>query len=49
MLSADIDAVQRVRDEARDLVARRLNDYEPGILAAENPAGCVLARQTRGP
>jgi hypothetical protein len=45
MLAAAIDETMRLREEAR-LMATRLNNGEPGILADDDAPGCVLARET---
>lgn len=45
MLAANVDETMRLRREA-DLLATRLNNGEPGILADDDAPGCVLARQT---
>lgn len=45
MLAADIETVMRLRNEA-SLLAVRLNDGKPGILAGEDAPGNVLARET---
>jgi len=45
MFAADVQATIALRKEA-NLLARRLNGGEPGILAGEDAPGCVLARQS---
>lgn len=45
ILTADPDKVIELRREAK-LLALRLNDGEPGILAHEDAPGCVLTRET---
>lgn len=45
MFAADVDRAMSLRREAR-LLAVRLNDGEPGILAGEEAPACVLARRT---
>ena len=45
MLTADVEAVMRMREEAHAL-ALRLNDGEPGILAHDDAPGYVLACET---
>lgn len=44
MLAADEDTVMTLREEAH-LLARKLNDGEPGILASDDAPGCVLERE----
>jgi hypothetical protein len=48
MLAGDHEAVMAMREEAY-LLARKLNGYEPGILADEDSPGRVLDRETRAP
>ncbi|MEM6410154.1 MAG: hypothetical protein AAF683_01305 [Pseudomonadota bacterium] len=48
MLAADVDETVRLHDEAR-LLARKLNDGQPGIIADDDAPGCVLARETAAP
>lgn len=48
MLTADVEAVMRMREEAHSL-ALRLNGGEPGILAHDDAQGYVLARETAAP
>lgn len=48
VLAADADKVTQLRREA-DLLALRLNDGEPGILAHEDAPGRVLTRETAAP
>lgn len=48
MLAADVNGVRALRETAR-LLARKLNNGEPGILAHEDSPGCVLARETAAP
>src|SRR5690606_33603075 len=48
VLAADADKVTQLRREA-DLLALRLNDGEPGILAHEGAPGRVLTRETAAP
>jgi hypothetical protein len=43
MMAADVGATLALREEAH-LVALRLNGGNPGTLAEEDTAGCVLAR-----
>lgn len=45
MLAADVEKAMSLRREAH-LLAVRLNDGAPGILAGEDAPGCVLARET---
>jgi hypothetical protein len=45
MLAANVDEAMRLRHQA-DLLARRLNDGEPGILAGPDAPGCVLERES---
>ncbi|TIQ08763.1 MAG: hypothetical protein E5X57_22025 [Mesorhizobium sp.] len=45
MLAADVETTMRLRKEA-DLLALRLNGGDSGILADEDSAGNVLARET---
>lgn len=45
MLASDVEAAMRLRKEA-DLLALRLNNGEPGILAGEDAPGSVLSRET---
>lgn len=46
MLAADIPMVTSLREEAH-LLAAKLNNFEPGILAGDDSPGCVLDQQTR--
>lgn len=48
MLTADLDAVMALREEA-DRLATKLNNYEPGILAGPDAPGNVLERATAAP
>lgn len=48
MLAGDGEAVRHLRDEAH-LLAEKLNNFEPGILADENAPGIVLDHLTRAP
>lgn len=48
MLAGEAKAVRGLREEAHQL-ARKLNHYEPGILANDDAPGCVLDRMTRAP
>jgi hypothetical protein len=45
MLGADVETAMHLRREAK-LLARRLNNGEPGILAGDDAPGNVLARAT---
>ncbi|MEO0959793.1 MAG: hypothetical protein AAFY66_15245 [Pseudomonadota bacterium] len=45
MLAADVEETVRLHDEAR-LLARKLNDGQPGIIADDDAPGCVLSRET---
>ncbi|MEM6678988.1 MAG: hypothetical protein AAF675_14065 [Pseudomonadota bacterium] len=45
MLAADVEETVRAHDEAR-LLAWKLNDGQPGIIADDDAPGCVLARET---
>jgi hypothetical protein len=45
MLAADVETAMHIRREA-NLLARRLNNGEPGILAGDDAPGNVLARET---
>ena len=45
MLAANVDEAMRLRKQA-ELLALRLNDGEPGILAGPDAPGCVLQRET---
>lgn len=46
MMSADVEAVMALREQAYDL-AYKLNDCNPGILANENSSGRKLCRETQ--
>jgi hypothetical protein len=46
MLAADFDTAMELRADAHRL-ARKLNGYEPGILAHDDAPGYVLDRETR--
>jgi hypothetical protein len=48
MLAADVATVMQLREEAH-LLATKLNNFEPGILAGDDAPGCVLDRATRAP
>lgn len=48
MLAADVDQTMRLRDEA-DLLAKKLDSENRGILAHENAPGNVLERETAAP
>lgn len=48
MLAADFDTAMELRAQAHRL-ARKLNGYEPGILAHDDAPGYVLDRETRAP
>lgn len=48
MLACDIDTAFRLREDAHRL-ARKLNGFEPGILAHDDAPGYVLDRETRAP
>jgi hypothetical protein len=48
MLAGDAPSAMHLREEA-DLLATKLNNFEPGILAGEDAPGCVLDRATRAP
>ena len=45
MLAANIDEAIRLRKEAH-ILARKLNDGAPGIIADDDAPGCRLARET---
>lgn len=46
MLAGDFERAKTLRKEAR-LLATKLNDGKPGILADDSAPGCVLARECR--
>jgi hypothetical protein len=48
MLAGEIESVMQLRHEAHRL-ARKLNGYDPGILADDDSPGCVLDRATSAP
>ena len=48
MLAADIEQAIALREEAH-LLAEKLNNFEPGILADEDAPGCALEQGTRAP
>jgi hypothetical protein len=48
MFAGDADTVRHLREEA-DQLALKLNGFDPGILADDDAAGCVLARATAAP
>ncbi len=48
MMAADASEVMRLRDEAR-LLATKLNNGEPGVLASPDAPGNVLAARTATP
>ncbi|MCC6946413.1 MAG: hypothetical protein IT539_01465 [Bradyrhizobiaceae bacterium] len=48
MLACDLDAAMVLREDAHRL-ARKLNNFEPGILASDNAPGRVLDRLTKAP
>lgn len=48
VLAADAEKVMQLRREAK-LLAVRLNDGDPGIIAHPDAPGCVLARKTAAP
>jgi hypothetical protein len=48
MLAGDVDTAFRLREDAHRL-ARKLNGFEPGILAHDDAPGYVLDRETRAP
>lgn len=45
MIAADVETVTAIREEAH-LLAKAINNGEPGILANDDAPGCVLARET---
>jgi len=45
MMAADLTQILALRDEA-DLLARKLNGFESGILAHDDAPGCVLERES---
>ena len=48
MLAGDAATAMQLREEA-DLLATKLNNFEPGIIAGKDAPGCVLERLTRAP
>ena len=46
MMAADVDKAIELREEAH-LLAHKLNNGAPGILASDDAPGCVLERETR--
>ncbi len=48
MMEGQYESVMALREEAK-LLAKKLNNGEPGILAHDNAPGCFLANQTKAP